>query len=348
MKFNFSPQKTRRLLVLPSVFLYLLIDNVIKGLLFYQFYPTLDMMAEQIVYVWVGFFIIFRLMAVIRAELDKTKPWENNPLNRFISQSFYSILLAGGIQSLLAFMTQYFRFSVLGEATFISFQLALIQFFITAFVIQINVLIEFGQNLLQRWHTSEMEAERFEKEKAEFQLEMLKTQINPHFLFNNLNTLSSLVYESQDKASSFVRQLSAVFRNILDRRTKDAIPLDDELEIFSSYRNLMAIRFENVLSIDLRIPDTALKKKVIPLTLQLLVENAIKHNIASKNKPLSIKIFVYNNYIFVSNNLQLKQQKEYSSGLGLQIINNRYAFLTDKKVEIFKDERIFRVGVPLL
>lgn len=305
-------------------------------------------MVGQVVYVIIGFVIIFRIMAVIRYELEKKNPWNENPLRRFLLQSFYSILLAGGIQSLLAFLAQYFRFSVLNEAMFIGFNLAIIQFFITAFVIQLIVLVEFAQYLLQRWHTSEMDAEKFEKEKAEFQLEMLKTQINPHFLFNNLNTLSSLVYESQDKASSFVRQLASVFRNILDRRTKDAITLDDELEIFSSYRNLMAIRLDKVLSIDMRIPDTALKKKIIPLTLQLLVENAIKHNVASINKPLSVKIFIYNDYIFVSNNLQLKQHKEFSSGLGLQIINNRYAFLTDKKVEVFKDERIFRVGVPLL
>jgi two-component system LytT family sensor kinase len=210
------------------------------------------------------------------------------------------------------------------------------------------VLIEFSQYLLQKWNAAKIEMATFQKEKAQFNLELLRTQINPHFLFNNLNTLSSLIYSSQDKAAEFLRKLSGVYRSILEYRDKEVITLEEELAFFTQYKELLEVRFENMLFFKLEIEPALLQKKLIPLTLQMLVENAIKHNVLSQNKPLTISIECVDGYVLVENNFQPKETMEYSSGLGLKMIGNRFAYLTRHPVVIDKTSAHFLVKIPLI
>lgn len=180
------------------------------------------------------------------------------------------------------------------------------------------------------------------------QFETLKSQVNPHFLFNSLNVLSSLIFIDQNKAAKFVRQLSKVYRYVLEYKEKDTILVRDELPFLESYIFLLKTRFDKNLHIDITIDKEYHQKKIAPMVIQLLVENAIKHNIISTQKPLAIKIFVEGAYLVVLNNIQLKSSREMSSKTGLENIRKRYEYLSNMKVIIEENSDYFIVKIPLL
>jgi Putative regulator of cell autolysis len=204
-----------------------------------------------------------------------------------------------------------------------------------------------GRAFLIQWKQSAVEAERYQKESITATYENLKNQVNPHFLFNSLNALTNLVYEDQDKAAKFIKQLSDVYRYVLDSRDKELVSLEDELAFLRSYVYLQEIRFGSNLQVS--IHDIRDHGKVAPLALQLLVENAIKHNIVSKEQPLKISIHLDQNYLVVENNLQRKMTMgESSPGMGLDNIRNRYKFLTDRLVQVEALADRFVVKVPII
>jgi len=180
------------------------------------------------------------------------------------------------------------------------------------------------------------------------QFETLKSQVNPHFLFNSLNVLSSLIHIDQNKASKFVRQLSKVYRYVLEHKNMDTIVIKDELPFINSYIFLLKTRFDQNLKINISIPEEVKKARIAPMVLQLLLENAIKHNIISRHKPLTITITETNGMLEIVNNLQLKSSTEVSSQTGLNNIRKRYEYLTNKKVIVEEDENEFKVKIPLL
>ncbi len=190
---------------------------------------------------------------------------------------------------------------------------------------------------------------KFKKEAMTSKYKSLKNQISPHFLFNSLNTLTSLMYEDRDLASDFVSRLASCYRYILDNREEDLVSLEKELSFLDSFIFMMNVRHEGALSITTHISIDP-KEYVIPtLTLQMLVENALKHNYYSKEKPLEISIFSMDkNSIVIQNNLHVRQQKEESTKLGLKNIQKRYAFYTNQKVKIETEHGFFKVTIPLL
>ncbi len=214
-------------------------------------------------------------------------------------------------------------------------------------VIMIMAIYESIYFMHQLKHSVE-EQENLKRESIKAQLDALKTQVNPHFLFNNLNTLSSLIPENPDHSILFVQQLSKVYRHILEVKDEKIITLKDELDVVNAYCFLLKTRFENNLLIDIIIPEDVLNKKIVPLSLQLLLENAIKHNIVSMDKPLHINIFTTNNKIVVKNNLQIKKQIMESTGIGLNNIRNRYKLLSKQLVEVTATENDFTVSLPLI
>lgn len=215
----------------------------------------------------------------------------------------------------------------------------IITFFISIFM--------HGRAFLLNWKETLIEAERLKKEQISARYETLKSQVNPHFLFNNLNVLASLVHKDADQAEQFIQQLSAVYRYILESRDKEVAPLDEEIEILRAYLFLMDIRFGASLQTDIRIPET-FQGQVAPLTLQMLVENALKHNEVSKAHPLRIEIFQENRYLVVRNNLQPKNTLPESTRIGLANIAARYRVLSDKEVLITDKDGFFTVRVPII
>lgn len=188
---------------------------------------------------------------------------------------------------------------------------------------------------------------------ASAQFESLKNQIDPHFLFNSLNVLSSLIEENPEAAQKFTTSLSKVYRYVLEQKDKELVSVEEELKFAKTYMNLLKMRFENSITFDLPDEialDFALTEeaKVVPLSLQLLLENCIKHNIVSEQKPLHIKIYIENNELIIENNKQIKEVLQDRKGVGLQNIVNRYAILTKRNVIIQESETVFKVKLPIL
>jgi len=177
---------------------------------------------------------------------------------------------------------------------------------------------------------------------------VLKNQLDPHFLFNSLNVLTSLIEENPNAAQKFTTSLSKVYRYVLEQKNKDLVKIEDEFKFAKTYMLLLQMRFEN--SIFLKLPEALEnpKAKIVPLSLQLLLENAVKHNVVMVDKPLEIKIYEEKGFLFVANNLQPKTIIETGSGVGLANISQRYEMLTDRKFSVEKTKNKFIARLPIL
>ncbi|WP_299522101.1 histidine kinase [Winogradskyella sp.] len=183
---------------------------------------------------------------------------------------------------------------------------------------------------------------------ASAKFDALKNQLDPHFLFNSLNVLTSLIEENPESAQKFTTALSKVYRYVLEQKNKELVTIDEELNFARTYMSLLKMRFED--SIIFEIPDKASnpESKVVPLSLQLLLENAVKHNMVTSSRPLHIKIYEDGNHLVVMNNLQPKQIVKKGSGVGLENIKQRYKLLTERKVYINQRDTDFAVAIPML
>lgn len=184
---------------------------------------------------------------------------------------------------------------------------------------------------------------------ADARYQSLKNQLDPHFLFNSLNVLSSLVEENPSQAQNFIHLLSKTYRYILEQKDKDLISVGDELSFAETYCQLLKMRFEESISLSFELEEGLKNHLIAPLSLQLLLENAIKHNYASVQSPLHIKIYSESdNFLVVENNFQPRKTNASKTGIGLQNIIQRYAILTDKPVQIERNTQHFKVKIPIL
>ncbi|MGI9527897.1 MAG: sensor histidine kinase [Weeksellaceae bacterium] len=223
-----------------------------------------------------------------------------------------------------------------------------LSFFITALIISFSI----GGFFYSYFYLKAMFDKKSAKQEAKITQvtqshEALKSQIGPHFLFNSLNVLSGLVDENPDKAQKFIADLAQVYRYVLDQKDKDWVSVAEEIQFAENYLALIKTRFENGLDVEIEENLKTSELQIAPLTLQLLLENCIKHNGISKEKPLEIHIFRFNDTLVVENNLNLKKVFQEREGTGLNQIKQRYAFV-NKKVKVMKDDQKFRVEVPLL
>ena len=184
--------------------------------------------------------------------------------------------------------------------------------------------------------------------KATASFETLKNQLDPHFLFNSLNVLSALIEENPEKAQEFTISLSKIYRYVLDQKDKSLITVEEEIRFAKLYVSLLKMRFENGLNVNFPSENDLFQYQMIPLSLQLLLENAIKHNIVSDHKPLQIDLFFEEHQLIVRNNYQKKQNIKQSNGVGLKNIAQRYQLLSKEKMKIEADNLFFRVELPLL
>ncbi len=217
-------------------------------------------------------------------------------------------------------------------------------FRVNLFLNCLNAIVFYMNRLKQ----TQLEAERLKKESIEAQFEALRSQVNPHFMFNCFNVLSNLVYKDPDVSSQFISQLSNVYRYLLQSQQKKVVTLMEELSFIESYLYLLKMRHGDNLLVEKNVRAESESYYVAPASLQMLIENAIKHNIVSKNKPLTIKLYTQNGSIVVENNLQEKEVKEESTQRGLQNIQSRYRLLSDEQVAIERTPSQFKVTIPLL
>lgn len=274
--------------------------------------------------------------------------WENDAKKLLILGISGSVLW-----STLAFFIARFSHLVLIEGysldQFIkqeSFQTYLFSMMI-AFIITLAFHVFYFYKALQ---DSKLKEKTFESESNSAKFDALKNQLDPHFLFNSLNVLSALIDEDTEKAQDFTIGLSQVYRYVLDQKHKDLVPLKEEIKFAETYLELLKMRFEN--SIGVKIDDnlSEIDAKVIPLSLQLLLENAIKHNVISEEFPLHIEIYIENNWLVVKNNFKPKKgnSSQKRNGIGLDNIRSRYKLFTNEECQILKTNDEFLVKLPLL
>ncbi|WP_420400136.1 2TM domain-containing protein [Flagellimonas sp.] len=222
-------------------------------------------------------------------------------------------------------------------------------YYVVALLITIVISVFFHAFYFYRnWQEKRVKEQKIIAGTASARFDALKNQLDPHFLFNSLNVLTSLIEEDPAQAQKFTTSLSKVYRYVLEQKNKDLVTVDEELNFARTYVRLLKMRFEDSIVFDIPEKSSIPEAKIVPLSLQLLLENAVKHNVVTAAKPLHIKVEEKAGNLVVSNNLQEKQVVKKSSGVGLQNIKQRYSILTDRGVEIGKTKSKFSVAIPML
>ena len=255
-------------------------------------------------------------------------------------------------------------FKGLGVGLILMFLLSSIQYYILSHLnfgpkmlmyevrgILINLTFYMFIHILYQTYINQQVVRELERSMAanlEAQYELLKQQVNPHFLFNSLNTLKYMVESHDGQSAEFIIKLAAFYRFTLDSLKLNILSLREELAIMDSYVYLLKARFEDGLLVTQNLDAHVQETFIPPFTLQLLIENCIKHNIVSLEKPLHIRIYREEEYLIVENNLQERKIPEPSIGLGIKNISQRYLHLSDKEIEILKTDDTFTIKLPIL
>jgi two-component system LytT family sensor kinase len=281
--------------------------------------------------------------------LNRSLPFEKNIKFRVVVQVIGGWTIVKTIASIIVYSIASDFFSIdFSEISPIN-RITVLNIMITVFLV--NTVASLGfitSHFLIQWQENAVRASQLEKEKVQVQLDSLKNQLSPHFLFNSLSSLDVLIHENPDLASQFLRQLSKVFRYVIQHKDKDLVSLTTEVDFINNYILLLKTRFNGSLDIQVKIPPAFADKSIVPVTLQILVENAIKHNVANAGQPLAIQIIADEYYVIVENNLQRKLRVETSNGQGLTNLKALYHFLSEKDLKIEEQEDWFRVSVPLV
>ncbi|MEI7580112.1 MAG: sensor histidine kinase [bacterium] len=293
-----------------------------------------------IIFLWEG-------NKLIDGWLNTKYSWIKSPQKRVIAQAIAFTLFTSITLFLLMFTLHQIKF---GDGRLIDHRDRKMQeiFLPALFFTLALIAIYISFNFFMAWKNSLLEVEKYKTRSTEAQLQNLKNQINPHFLFNNLSVLTSLVYKNQDKAVDFINELSKVYRYVLDNKNSELVTLNEELGFLNHYTYLLKIRFENAIEFTVNIEENIKHSYLPPMCLQMLVENTIQHNEASQAKPLQVSIYTNNNTLTIENNIQSRSDLPESSKTGLCNIQSRYSYFTDKKVAIFNDGKFFKVTLPLM
>ena len=304
-----------------------------------------DYLGKEFLY---GFFIGYPLWqgnAIIGYFVKKRFPWQKGPLKTLILA-----INLGLLYSVITILLINFTILSIQQSKFITWnQLIDWGFYPTIsemLITIIIILIVYLASFFNEWKKLFLREEQLKREALSLQFEALKSQVNPHFLFNSLNVLTSLVETDAQLAVRFIKQLSDVYRYVLENKDKELVELETELKFVNAYIYLQKIRFDSSLQVEITIRNTT--ASIIPLSLQMLVENAIKHNIVSSEQPLQISIFTDNNYLVVRNNLQKKLVIKETGSIGLNNIRERYVFFSSLPVLVEETTEWFTVKLPLI
>lgn len=278
--------------------------------------------------------------------LSKIFPWDQEPRKRAWSGVIGSIIVTMITLILLNLILWVYiwgnDYSILSNTENRSFYLVAL---IITIIVSVTIhAIGFFQEIQREKSISE----RLRQEKLATELSALRSQVDPHFLFNSFNVLSGLIDENPEKAQDFLAGLSKIYRYVLEQRNDDTNTVGDELAFAKEYLDLQKMRFENSIDVETKISDEVMEKKLPSLSLQLLLENAIKHNGFSDERPLKINIKDENDSLIVTNSIQKRKNISESAGMGLQNINDRYSLLSKRQIEIVSDDRLFTVKLPLI
>jgi sensor histidine kinase YesM len=281
------------------------------------------------------------LTQVLNIYLD----WKSYAGTRFLLQLFLSILLSLiVVNGLYLYIKSTFTETPGNEG-----QILMLNIFAVAVIIPVISII-YGFRFVRAWRVSTIETERLQKENMRSQMMTLRNHLDPHFLFNNLNTVSSLIDYDTELSKSYLDKFAEVYRIILRTESSDLTTVEDELNMIESYIYLLKIRFQEKVHFKLDVSEESKRKAMLPLSIQMLVENAIKHNAATTLNPIKIEIVSEaDKYLVVKNNKQTKKYDDTKrSGTGLKNIRDRYKFFTEEKLQVIDKEDFFVVKIPLL
>lgn len=285
------------------------------------------------------------------AYFDKILPYDGGIVRRLILQIFITFIFLNILTQFILYMAIHiFRIEKVDSLVHSEYtQLAQIAGYFTQLLgVMLMNVGHFTYYSLQKWRENALKASNLEKEKSQVQFDNLKNQLNPHFLFNSLTSLDSLIQENPPLARDFLQQLSKVFRYVLKSKEKGLVSLETELEFIKHYIGLLRTRFGESLQVKFSIAEEDLDLHITPVTLQILIENAIKHNVINENNPLIICVKSEGNMLVIENNIQRKKQVESSNGQGLINLRALYSFLSEKEIMISEQENIFVVKIPLI
>jgi hypothetical protein len=301
------------------------------------------------VYITLGWIVIIAILLwwgnrQMTLRMDALLPWHRSGNLRF----FIHLALGLGYLLLLVNLTYLFLKLTMTSMPPTSEQLITTNFWGAVLFIPV-FSIYFSLHFLKHWRKSELAGEKIQKENIRSQLNLLKSQLDPHFLFNNLNILSALVDTDTHRSKKFIEKFAEVYRALLKSKSDDLILLSEEMEFIEAYMYLIRTRFDENIQFTQNFKPGAASRMIPPMTLQLLVENAIKHNVIQEGNPLAIHLLqLDDDYLMVSNTLNEKPEKKERPGSGLINIRNRYAYFTEKPVKIIRTQTHFEVHIPLL
>jgi LytS/YehU family sensor histidine kinase len=288
--------------------------------------------------------IIWQGNVAIDNLLNTKYPWIENAKKRLIIQSILSFVYTSITLFALMYLLHQFR---VGDGRIINRKM--MEIFPPAILFTLALLaVKIGSEFFNTLKNSLLEVEKYKSESANAQLQNLKNQLNPHFLFNNLSVLTSLVYKNQDKAADFINELAKVYRYVLDTKNAELVPLQKELDFINHYIYLQEIRFEDSILFEVNVEESKKNDFLLPMCLQMLVENTIQHNETSQANPLKVMIYTHKNSLVIENPILPRANVAVSTKTGLKNIEQRYSFFTDEKVVIQNNGAVFKVILPLI
>ena len=289
-----------------------------------------------------GFWGLWEFILFLGNSLEKKFPLAAHPNKRIITQILATYLLAtiiGHILIVISVNTLQVKFPSILQS------FGYLLYFLLSIVMN---LIYFGTIYFFNWKNDLVRLANMQREQTLVKYNALRNQLNPHFLFNALTSLNSLIFENQQLASDFLQQLSKVYRYVLQNKEKETVSLSTELDFISHYIFLLKTRFGNGIEFQIGLPEKLKEKEIVPVTLQILIENAMKHNVISNEIPLRISIAIDNEYLAIVNSVNKKTQVESSNKQGLENLKSLYQYLTDKPIEIIETDSLFQVRIPLI
>ena len=272
-------------------------------------------------------------------------PWEESSIVKHLFFEIFWIFIFSSVMLIIGILT----YGRLVSSVTISLTIILQNVFVSFVLALLFTAINEGTFLFKKWKLSLIEQERLKEENLIAKLESLKKQLDPHFLFNSFSVLSEVIYKDISLADEFITKLSHVYRYVLEHNEETIIDVRKELEFVKAYCFLLNVRFNQKINLEIDIDVKYSRFSVPPLAIQLLVENAVKHNQISENEGLSIKLYLDNNRLWIQNNIQLRSSElRKTSGIGLKNLESRYNLVSHQSIKIQKTDAVFKVGLPLI
>lgn len=307
------------------------------------------------VHFWVFVLQVIYLSAIwifikaLSTRLDKKIPFEKNILKRILVQVATALVFDFPVYMLLFMAPKPFGIKFLTPPF-----LVIVSLMVFVFILFMNIGYD-AFYFFRQWQSSVSEKAKLQVHAAELKMDKsmmqyhhLKNQVNPHFLFNALTSLDGLIQTNPNLASDFVRHLSKVYRYVLEHKENEVVSLETEMDFIQHYISLLELRYKDVLQISINISREVLEKGIVMVTLQMLIDNAIKHNALDMESPLKIKVWNKDGNLYVMNNKQFRKQIETSNNHGLQQLKDLYSYLSEQKVAVDETNESFTIILPLL